>query len=300
MRSSRLGSGARRPARRSARDVRPGRARAGCRSCGAASGGGDRRASCAGDDELQLARVVAPGGEQAVGRRARGWGRPRGGRSAACRVAGDPVPQRRRRVQQEQVDVAVRRRARAGRASWPAGSRVSPKSDEPRRAGRRAPGRRAGARTRVEPLGRVGLADPRAQPAPQLGLPARLRERRAVVARAPTRGPSPAGAARSGRTGRRGGGRLAKRRRRAGRRRRRRAEVGGEACAATARRRRRVDDLEQRPHRRSGSHGSRVGSIPDAAATASPTAGAGTGSRRSRTRRRRGPASRRAPRRAAA
>ena len=57
------------------------------------------------DDELQLARVLPPGGEQAVARP--GDRRVLGAADHARRLGGDPLPQGRRRVQQEQVHVAV-------------------------------------------------------------------------------------------------------------------------------------------------------------------------------------------------
>ena len=61
-----------------------------------------------GEHELQLADVVAPGREQAVGGQRSRWD-PRAGATVRLRHRRDLLPQRRRRMQREDVDVAAGR-----------------------------------------------------------------------------------------------------------------------------------------------------------------------------------------------
>ena len=124
-------------------------------------------------------------------------------------------------------------RARGRRGGRPAGA--SGRRARGARGGRASAGlRRAGARTRGSSRSAgLGRAEPLAQPPPQLRLPRGLRRARRRARRAPSRAPSPGGAARSGRTARRGGGR-SRSAARAGRR-RPRAQVARRGCAATAR-----------------------------------------------------------------
>ena len=221
--------------------------------CGASSvvavaqsrrGGGGRR----GPRRARAAArgVVAPRGEQpVVGQR--------GGRVVAA--AGDrrgrrqPLPQRRRGVQQRTGGRRGRRRARAGPRGGPAGG-GSGRTARAAAAGRRAPAPRAGARTRAA-AARPGRARRCARAAAATARPATRRRRGCRRRRRPPRrGPSPAGAARSGRTGRRGGGRVAKRRRGGCRRGARRGS------AATARRATSSTTSSSGQTARSGSHGS--------------------------------------------
>ena len=119
----------------------------------------------AAEHELQLARVVPPRGEQGIGGALVDLGAAGHGRAVL-----QPLPQRGRGVQQEQVDVAVRgERAQdvevAGRQAR------EPEQREPRReVDEAAVGvqRPAG---RAAPLRRPGHREPLAQPPPQLGLP---------------------------------------------------------------------------------------------------------------------------------
>ena len=281
----RAGSGARR--RRSARTSAWRRASSVPAPC--ATGWWWSTCSPAPEHELQLARVLAPGGEQPVARRASRSG-PSARRDDRRRALRDLLPQRGRGVQQEEVDVAAARRARAARRGGPAGSRVRPNSES--RAGqvdeRRA--RRAAARTRARAA------------RPGSGSPIRARSRRHSSAcqrrvGGHRRRPSPrrpgahhlrpvqrvaveqlgevADASRSGA--------------RAGR------VVAAPRCAASAAQPRLAaahsSTTSSSGHTaRSGSHGSRPGRSPTPSRPRRRPAGAATGSRRSRRRRRRGPA----------
>ena len=152
----------------------------------------DRLGRRAGEDELHLARVAPPRGEQAV---------LRDGRAGVVGAeddrghAGELVPQRRRRVQEEQVHVAMRGERRED---------VAVRGRQPGEAEQREAlgqvddlglGPQPGAR-RLEALGGPRRADPLAQAPPELRLPVPVR------ARPPTRARRRAGAARSCRTGR--------------------------------------------------------------------------------------------------
>ena len=132
----------------------------------------------AGEHELHLARVVPPRGEQAVARQ-------RGGRVVHARedgrrpvdLSGHGVPQRRRRVQQEEVHVAPRGERREHVAVAGGQSRQA----EDRQALRQVDDRGLGAQARarlIEPLGRPRPTDALAQPQPQLRLPVLLVGRR--------------------------------------------------------------------------------------------------------------------------
>ena len=120
------------------------------------------------DHELQLARVVAPGGEQRVG--GQGGGRI-GGAADDRAVAADPLPQRGRRVEQEQVDVAVGgQRAQHGEPA-----RGQPREAEQREPGGEVDDRGVLAQARAgggHACGRPGLGDGLVEAPPQLGLPA--------------------------------------------------------------------------------------------------------------------------------
>ena len=123
------------------------------------------------EDELHLARVLSPGGEQAVG----GEGRRGVVLAADDRLPvlggfGEVVPQPGRRVQQEQVDVAA------------GGERVEhvqlpgrqPGEAEDRDARREVDEGGVGAQARarcVHALGEIRDADPGAQAPPELRLP---------------------------------------------------------------------------------------------------------------------------------
>ena len=140
------------------------------------------------DDELQLARVLPPRGEQAVGRQRRGHvaGAAHDRRQPRAR-GGDLLPQHRRRMQEEEVHVAPRRQ-RAQHREPPGGQAREAEQRQPRRQ-RHQVRLRAQARARgLQPLGRTVDPDPRTQPPPQLGLPQRLvgqRPARAVEILAP-------------------------------------------------------------------------------------------------------------------
>ena len=127
---------------------------------------------CAGEDELHLASVLPPGGEQRILRQRRGRVLVAAhDRRAVARERGDPRPQLGRGVEEEEVhvplgrqrvqDVEVARRQTRQAEEGHARRQV----DE----GRLGPQPRAGV---VQPLGRARLADAFAQPPPQLGLPA--------------------------------------------------------------------------------------------------------------------------------
>ena len=120
-----------------------------------------------GEHELQLARVVAPGGEQAaLGHRRRRVLAP----ADHGRDGGEPLPQRGRGVQQEQVDVA----SRGERVEDPEVARGQAREAEEREPRRQVeqPGLLAQPRARpLEPLRRARHADPRPQAPPQLRLP---------------------------------------------------------------------------------------------------------------------------------
>ncbi len=119
------------------------------------------------DDELQLARVVPPRAEQPV---ADQRGRAVLGAAEGRLAARERLPQRRRRMQDEQVDVATRAE-RAQHLEVGRGQARQAEQADARRE-RDQPGLRAQARAPVrQPLGRRRHADPRAQPAPQLRLP---------------------------------------------------------------------------------------------------------------------------------
>ena len=212
-------------------------------------------------DQLQLARVLPPGGEQPVARQ------PRGGVVGAARRPRPPpreaLPQRRRGVQQEEVHVAVLGQ-RPQHVEVAGREAREPEERQPRRQVRRAPARPAAARTPASSRSAgLGHADPRAQPPPQLGLPV------ASCTGRPLRGRAPAGAARSGRT--------------APARWRTRAEAprGRSRCSASGASHaspRHASTTSSSGHTsRSGSHGSASGSIPEAAATASPISRRGNG-----------------------
>ena len=115
--AGRRSPGQRRPGRLPVRaDVGLDAARAACRRPADAAVVMVDAAPAAASDELQLARVAAPRGEQAVRGQRRRSGRRDGARlrpGVACTLARS-APQRGRRMQQEQVDVARARRARAG------------------------------------------------------------------------------------------------------------------------------------------------------------------------------------------
>ena len=191
------------PGRRAGRPARrPGGARAACPSV--LDGvvvidvlGRPASTSCISRASCPTKRAAGCAGSAAVGSSAPAM-------TARARARRDPLPQRRRRVEQEEMDVAPAASARST-LRWPAGSRVRPKS-ESREAARRPPG---SSRSRAHaPSSRSAGS----------GTPIRARSRRqssacqqpsgrdrAVLARSPRPEPSPAGAARSGRTARRGG-----------------------------------------------------------------------------------------------
>ena len=223
------------------------------------------------EHELHLARVLAPGGEQPVVGERGGGRRRRGGRPARARRS---CPTARARGGGGRRGPRARRRARAGRRG---GRRAGG-------SGRRARGARAGRTSDgvgsqplacgLEPLGGARLGEPRAQPAPQLRLPGGL-VRQVDLAARPAADHRRAGAARSGRTARRGAGRSRSGAR--GGRRRPRGRGGSRGCAATARAGTRRRRRARARRRAAGDHGSVSGSTPDAVATASPTSRYGNG-----------------------
>ena len=232
------------------------------------------------DDELELAGVPTPRGEQPVDRQSGG------GVSATVHDRGlfgerlaHPAPQRRGRVEEEQVDLAhvgdrpehVEVRAR------------HPRQTEQRQSLRQVEQLGLGldplARRR-QPLRGAGSTDPAPEPSPQLGLPAFG----AILAGGPGAQHRRGGTPRSGRTGRRCGGsrRSGGWRRRA---RRVRPRGAGPAPPATARRgtRRRLRAVAT-PNARAATGPGRARS-PWRPTPRRGSAGPGTGSRRSRRRR---------------
>ena len=120
------------------------------------------------EDELELAHVLPPGGQQAVA----GQPRRRVLRAAADarRQRLDPLPQRGRRMQEEEVHVAVLGQ-RAQDLELAGGQAREAEQREPlRQLGepRLGPQARAGAR---HPGHRIGRFDARDEPLPQLALP---------------------------------------------------------------------------------------------------------------------------------
>ena len=298
--SGRPGSGG--PATGGRRARRPGCARA-----ASPVGGGDRVVVVgvrrrAGEHELQLARVLPPGGEQPVGRERARRRRRRGGRSAAppatrSHSAGEGCSRNR---------WTSRWRAERPQHLQPAGGQ--PRQAEERQARRGSvdePRLLAQARARrLEPLGRVGLrrcaraaaatAPPASARRRQLAPRRRRRARRPRASARPVERvaveqlgdvaharepPRLAGRVGSSPASRRGG---------------RRALRSHGSCRDV------VDDLQQRPHQPLGQPRVGVGLDPgrDGDRARRPAA-AETGTRRSRTPRRRGRRSRRARSRAA-
>ena len=136
---------------------------------------GARRLARRREHELHLARVPSPGGQQPVGGERRRSGRRRGAIDRLARRAA-----RRRPAPTAPATGAAGTGGRRGRAasarrtcSWPAGRRVSPNSEKRPAARRATRSSRSRSHARSRPLGRARHADPRAQPAPQLGLPER-------------------------------------------------------------------------------------------------------------------------------
>ena len=134
--------------------------------------GGRPIAAGAGEHELELARLAAPRGEQAVARRPRrpilGAGR-RGLLIRQCEL--DLIPQRRGGMEQQQVDVAAGGE-RMHDLELGAGQ---PRQPEQRQPGREVEQLRLGPQAHAgagESFGRARDADPRAQRPPQLWLPA--------------------------------------------------------------------------------------------------------------------------------
>ena len=223
------------------------------------------------EHELHLARVLAPGGEQPVGGERRRWCRRRGARPAAgppifSHSAGEGC---RRKTWTSRPAASARSTSR-----WPVGSRVSPNSEM--RSGRSSSdGLRAQPLARgLEPLGRARRAEPLAQPPPQLRLPRGLvgnvdlaarpaaHHRRAVQRVAVEQ----LGEVADGREAARAPVRVVLV-----------AQVAARGCAATARSRHSPTTSSSGQTARCGSHGSDSGSIPDAAATASPASRRGNG-----------------------
>ena len=133
----------------------------------------DRRALSVsgGQDQLHLPGVTPPGGEQRVGRhRRRRVVFPEHDRGPPAGSFLHPAPQHRRRVEQEEVDVAgggqgPQHRQRTGRqAGEPEQGQAGREIDD----GGVGPEGGAGL---VEPLRRAGQPDPVPQPPPQLRLP---------------------------------------------------------------------------------------------------------------------------------
>ncbi len=199
-----------------------------CRTPSAARGG---------EHQLQLAGVAAERRQQRV----RHDGRP-SGRHAAAGRSGDRARRRRAPTARPRGAAATGARrgarpARRARATWSVVSRVGPNSDS--RCGRspRAGSARSAAHAASSRSAGLGVPTQRAQPPPQLGLPAEVVGQRpaepvGVVARRASRAASRAGARRRSRTARPGAGppRTADRAPRPG---------GGRGPPATARRRRR-------------------------------------------------------------
>ena len=157
---------------------------------------------------------------------------------------------------------------------WPAGSRVRPKSEM--RSGRSSSaglGSQPLARG-LEPLGRARRRRG-ARAAAATARPARRPRAGRRSRRAPSRTPSRGGAARSGRTARRGGGRWRSGAR--GGRRRPRRPGAARGCASHGSCRHSPTTSSSGQTARCGSHGSASGSMPDAAATASPASRRGNG-----------------------
>ena len=121
-------------------------------------------------DEVQLARVLPPRRQQPVVRE-----RLRGvlGAAPLVRRPGDLLPQRGRRVEEEQVDIPMGRER---------GEDLEPGGGQARQAEHREPCRKvdkAGFALEplargVDPLGGIGLAHPLAESAPQVRLPGRV------------------------------------------------------------------------------------------------------------------------------
>ncbi len=134
-----------------------------------------------GEDELHLPGVASPGGQKrvagALGRGVRAPSQPgRGGR----RSPGEGLPEQRRGVQEEQVDVAFGGQG----AQHPKLTRRQPGEPEQRQPAWEVEQRSVGAQPRArraEPLRRPRLADAVAQVAPQLRLPARAVGQRPTV-----------------------------------------------------------------------------------------------------------------------
>ena len=212
------------------------------------------------EDDLQLARVLAPGGEKAVARQGDG-----GVVLATRRLhgvverRGDLLPEGGRRVQEVQVDVAMR----GDRAE-----NLQPGGRQAREAQDREAVREVGELRLVpealagggEALGRARDLEVRTQPTPQLRLPAGVVGQAGVVPRGPPPPASPAGAARSGRRALRC---AAPRRAAPGSAR----GVRGGRRARARRGARRPPPAAATPHDRDA-HGSSSGSMPDAAASA--------------------------------
>ena len=285
LRSSSASGGRSARRRRGRRGRRPGCARAACRA-GASTGWWWSTCSRAPSTSCSSRASLPPRGEQPVvgergGRVVGAARRPRGARRATVsHSAGDGCSRKRC------TSRCGGERAQARRGGRP-GSRVRPNSE--RRVGqvdeRRR--RRAAARTRRSSRSAgLGLAEPRAQPPPQLGLPALASVARAAHAAHHLR---PVQRVAVEQLGEVADGGEARARRSASPR----AEVGGE------RRQPRlvqalVDDLEQRPDR--ALRQPRVGARVDARGGRDRVAdqpARRTGTRRSRRRRRPGPAWRR-------
>ena len=199
-------------------------------------------AAVAAEHELQLARVVAPRGEQAVGRQRRGRVVARGG-TAGARGAPRPLPQRGRRVQQEQVDVA-RLGERAQHLEVAGGQPRQAEQRDARRERHQRRARRAAARTPPR-AARPGRARRSARAAAATAPPASRRPG-AALARRPVEqqlGPVQRVAVEQPGEVADGGEAAAARRRVVAP-----AEVAREAAQPRLAQRL-ADDLEQRPHR---------------------------------------------------
>ena len=207
--------------------------------------------------------------------------RSRGWRSGVLVVE---APRRRRRVQRQEVDVAVLgQRAGGRRGSWP-GRRVRPNRKS--RSGRSTSVGSAARARHPDTARSAGLGTPMRVPqaSPQLGLPAGVGGQVDALAvtvrrRRPRPGSSTGGGRRSGRRGRRGGARRrtggrAGRRRRRHRRRRRGARPSTYSQSSS---RLASTTSSSGQANRSGRHGSAIGSTPVAAASADCTSRPGKG-----------------------
>jgi hypothetical protein len=126
-----------------------------------------------GEHELELARVLPPRRQQPVVRERVGGvvGAAAVAEDRRRRLCADPIPQRGRRVQHEQVHVAVAARERIEQLQITARqSRQPEQGDSPRQLDQVRAGADSLARL-VQPLGRTRLADPCPHAAPQLRLP---------------------------------------------------------------------------------------------------------------------------------